>query len=164
MRDGISGAACPDALPFASVINQACIDYDFFPPLVGAIKYNETGLSTDPAEMEAGADRTTGLLRDGSHAGHGIMQLTSSWPSTWADPASNVRYAITYYLRPSYEYWRTIVQGDDLVRAVAASYNAGFGAAMSSHNQYGDVDYYTTCRYGERALFAYHALRQGRLP
>lgn len=150
MKDGISGAPCPNALPYAQIINSLCIARNFFPCLVGAIKMNETGLGQGPTtENDISAD-----------GGHGIMQLTSSYPSDWADPTANITYAIDHFLIPAYDAWKDQLQGDDLVRAIAATYNAGYGNAASGHS-IGNVDAYTTNDYGARALTHYTALVAG---
>ena len=151
MKDGISGAPCPNALPYAQIINSLCIARNFFPCLVGAIKMNETGLGQGPTtENDISAD-----------GGHGIMQLTSSFPSDWADPTANITYAIDRFLLPNYLVLSVepySFQGDDLVRAVAAAYNEGLGTAEEDHDKYGNVDYGTTNDYGARALAHYTAL------
>ena len=152
MKDGISGAPCPNALPYAQIINSLCIARNFFPCLVGAIKMTETGLGSGPAtENDISAD-----------GGHGIMQLTSSYPDDWADPTANITYAIDHFLVPAYNDWRTTLQGDDLVRAIAATYNAGLGNAQAGHAQ-GNVDLYTTNDYGARALAHEQALVLGNV-
>lgn len=164
MRDGISGHLCPNGVPFAGIINTESLAADFFPCLVAAIKLNETGLGTNAACLQDGANPATGLMPDGSNAGHGIMQLTSSWPSDWNTPDGNIRYAITQYLVPAYEAWRGKLQGSDLVRAIAATYNAGYGNALRGHEEYGNVDQFTTNGYGSRALANYVALVGGTVP
>lgn len=159
---GISNAPLPAHFPFGDIIAAQCKEYAFYPCLVGAIKLNETGISTDPNELQAGTDPYTGLLPDGSNGGRGPMQLTSSYPVNWRDPATNIGYAIYHFLIPALREWEEMLQGDDLVRAIAASYNAGFGNAERGHLE-GDVDRYTTDRYGERALAHYHNLIGGRI-
>ena len=153
MRNGISGAPLPQGFPYASIIAQVCGE-TFFPCLVGAIKMNETGLGYGPTtENDISGD-----------GGHGIMQLTSSFPADWQDPATNIHYAVSTFLVPAYDNWTSppySLQGDSLVRAIAASYNAGFGNAVRWHNEYGDVDHGTTNRYGDRALAHYKNLLDG---
>jgi hypothetical protein len=166
MRNGLhAGPLPPLGLPFAVEIERACALHDTFSPLVAyAVKVNETADSTDPARMEEGA--IGDYLPNGDNAGHGIFQLTSSWPSTWADPYSNAAYAIWHpgFLREAETYWSARgLQGEDLVRAVAASFNAGIGGAQAGHDA-GDVDLRTTNRYGARALEHYQALVAGRAP
>lgn len=150
MKDGISGAPLPAEFPYKSIIEQVCFENDCSPCLVGAIKINETGL-TDPPDV---------VSADG---GHGLMQLTSSYPPDWADPEANFRYAVQNFILPAWTYWNTSLQGDDLVRAIAASYNAGIGGAQNGHDQ-GNVDLYTTNNYGARALANYTSLVGGTIP
>lgn len=150
MKDGISGAILPAAFPYAKIINNLALQVDFFPCLVGAVKMNETGLGKGPTTE-------TDISGDG---GHGIMQLTSSYPSTWQEPAANIGYAIDHFLLPAYAYWREHLQGNDLVRAIAATFNAGLGNAQAGHNE-GNVDRYTTNYYAARALRHYQDLTKG---
>lgn len=163
---GISGAALPAGFPFKQQIENVCASpaRNFPPCLVGAIKMNETGLGDDPAALEYGADPETGLLPNGDNAGHGIMQLTSSWPDPgWDNAWTNIAYAVDHFLIPALVAWKDSLQGDDLVRAIAASYNAGLGKARQGHCE-GDVDKYTTNDYGARALKEYTALAAGTIP
>lgn len=142
MFAGISGQPLPASFPYASIINQLCGDRT--PPcLVGAIKFNETGLGCGPETENC-------VSFDG---GRGVMQLTSSYPSDWTDPRSNIGYAIAHFIDPAIDAWIALgLQGDDLVRAVAASYNEGLGTAELAHKTRDDVDAYTTHAYGMRAL------------
>lgn len=149
-RDGISGAPLPAGFPYKDLIDSLSLKYEVSPCLVGAIKMNESGL-TDSPDVESG---------DG---GHGLMQLTSSYPDNWQDPATNIEYAIKNFIIPAWQYWDQYLQADGLVRAIAASYNAGIGAAIEGHDK-GNVDLYTTDNYGERALTNYTALSQGSIP
>lgn len=150
MKDGISGTLLVATFPYAKIINNLCLQVDFFPCLVGGVKMNETGLGQGPTtENDISGD-----------GGHGIMQLTSSYPSTWQEPQANIGYAIDHFLLPAYAYWREELQGDDLVRAIAATYNAGLGNAQAGHAE-GDVDRYTTNHYAARCLEHYHNLVKG---
>jgi hypothetical protein len=166
MRNGLSGKRLPGyfgstPLPFVSAVESACLIPPTFSPLVTyAIKMNETGLSMDPTQVQDGADLSTMLMPDGSNAGRGIFQLTSSFPYDWRDPYANALYAIhnTGFMLDAESYWvRLGLQGDDLVRAIAASFNAGIGGAMAGH-QAGDLDRYTTDQYAARALTMYQQL------
>jgi hypothetical protein len=93
------------------------------------------------------------------------MQLTSSYPANWADPQTNIDYAVENYILPAWAYWRATYgyQGDDLVRCIAAEYNAGRGGAEQGHAE-GDVDLYTTNHYADRCLMEYKALVAGQMP
>jgi hypothetical protein len=159
MRDGIEGGPLTDKHEYAEIVNRLSAERGVSPLLVYAIRLNETSEGFPPGGLQGGADPETGDMPDGSNAGHGIMQLTSSWPNDWSDPEANFKYAIEQFIEPDWNAWaeQTGLQGDGLVRAIAASYNAGLGAAMLAHKR-GDVDAVTTNRYGERALEHYHAL------
>lgn len=173
MIDGISGAPCPAAFPFSELIDELAAQQNFFPCVVAAIKWNETTSNTDPKEVQDGAiippgditlvDPESILMPDGSQAGLGLMQLTSSFPRDWYVDGVNIEYAIEHFLVADWHYWRGTFKGDDLVRAIACSYNAGPGNATKGHLE-GDLDKYTTNRYGERALAAYQALIAGKIP
>jgi hypothetical protein len=156
MRDGIEGIALPGDFPYATIINTLCDEPEpgnYFPCLVGAVKFNETGLGYgDATENDISAD-----------GGHGIMQLTSSFPDNWQDPTTNIDYAITNFLIPAYTAWKAVEQGDNLVRCIAATYNAGYSLAQAGHNA-GNVDLYTTNNYGARALSVYQMLVNGDIP
>lgn len=150
MRDGVSGALVVASFPYAKIINSLSLSANFFPCLVAAIKMNETGLGQGPAtENDISGD-----------GGRGIMQLTSSYPSDWQQPQANIGYAITHFLVPAYVDWRGELRGNDLVRAIAATYNAGLGNAQAGHAA-GDLDKYTTNRYGARCLGHYQNLCKG---
>lgn len=152
MQNGISGAPLPDGFPYKQTIEVIC-GTTFFPCLVGAIKMNETGLGHGP-------DTENDVSFDG---GHGIMQLTSSWPSNWQDPHANIQYAVEEFMRGAYASFTSppySFSGDTLVKAIAAAYNAGFANAVAGHNE-GDLDKYTTNNYGARALTHYHNLLNG---
>lgn len=166
---GISASSLPDGFPFEHEIALACIERNWWPCLIGAVKLNETGLSTNPHELEEGANPITGLLPNGDNAGHGPMQLTAKWPADWFDPKANFLYAIDEYLAPAVSFWvMKGLQGDALIKCVAASFNAGLQQAWKWHVDHSDVDYNTTrdgegVPYGARALAHYHALLQGRI-
>jgi hypothetical protein len=148
MRNGIVATPLDLSMPFAQQINAACSDADWFPYVVAACQKNETGSRADAATVISG---------DG---GHGVMQLTASYPDNWADPTANIAYAIKVYLEPAEAYWKTQFQGEDLVKAIAAEYNAGRGNVIKGHAE-GDLDKYTTNGYGARALATYEKLCAG---
>jgi hypothetical protein len=98
--------------------------------------------------------------------GHGIMQLTASFPDPgWDDPATNIGYAYDHFIGPALDYWHGLekFQGDALVKLVAATYNAGLSAAIQGHAE-GDVDKYTTNAYGSGVLAIYASLRDTGKP
>ncbi len=176
MRWGISGAPVPSFVPFYAEIEAACSSYpDDFPPcFLAAIKLNETGYSTDPAEMQTGTWPGSDYLAlpDGSGpdpnnpAGHGPFQLTASWPPNWRDPAASAKYALDTFLAPSVLYMLQsdpTLSGDALIKVAAVGYNAGPGRAWAAHLA-GNVDAVSTNNYGLRAVTAFHALIEGRHP
>ena len=147
MRNGIESGVVPADRPFAKEINEAASVSDFSAFLTSAIQHNETNAMRDAATI---------VSYDG---GHGVMQLTATFPPNWDDPYANILYAIDNYLEPAETYWAKEVQGDDLVRCIAAEYNAGRGAAIRGHEE-GNVDKYTTDGYASRALATYLTLTQ----
>lgn len=164
MLNGISGASLPVGFPLRDAITAACAKRNFPPCFAGAVKLNETELSTDPGELEEGADPATGCLPNGDNAGHGSFQLTVEWPIGWADPEVNCGFAIDKFLAPAITFWvGKGFSGVDLVRAVAASYNAGTETVWEWHVKYSDVDHGTTDRYGARALEHFKNLIAGRI-
>jgi hypothetical protein len=162
-RNGIVATPLDLSLPIAKQINAACLTADFFPYVLFAIKKNESGNSIDGSMLQYGADPVTGLLPDGTNAGRGLFQLTSSWPPHWEDPYVSALYAIDEFLEPAEMYWSNELQGNDLVRAIAAEYNAGRRQAIAGHEA-GDIDRYTTNHYAARALTTYLALLNGEVP
>ena len=146
MIEGIEAKPVPEHHEFSAMVNDLCIAANVPPCLVYAIRLNETS-EGDPPNVTSG---------DG---GHGIMQLTSSFPDDWEDPKSNFTYAINHFIAPDLDQAvkDTGLQGDGLIRFVAAAYNAGYGTAIEDHNR-GDVDAHTTNRYGERAVAHFHDL------
>jgi hypothetical protein len=145
VRYGISGAPIPPGLPYGDEIQHACELLDFAPCVAYAIKMNETG-PDDPPDI---------ISIDG---GHGILQLTASYPLNWDDPYSNALYAIAHFLLPAQEYWAALgYSGDNLVRLIAATYNSGLGNAIAAHDL-GNVDLYDTDNYGTRCVENVHSL------
>ncbi len=145
MKYGISGGPLPGGLPYGAEIERACEALTFSPILAYAVKQNETSPADPPSVTSA----------DG---GHGIFQLTASYPANWADPYANAVYAVAQFLLPAQEFWAAIgYTGDNLVRLTAATFNEGLGNAIAAHKS-GDVDRWTTNRYGARALANFHAL------
>lgn len=172
MRNGIAGSPIPAHLNlvFAYEIETGCtVPPTFSPILAYAIKVCETD-QTDPADViEAGADPTTLLMPDGSSAGRGLFQLSSSYPANWKDPMMSTMYAIAHFLYPAEMFWSSSygMQGDSLARCIAAEYNAGRQGAINGHNN-GDVGKYTThsgpLSYSDECLLYYHHLEKGLAP
>lgn len=156
MNHGISGAPIPSGLPYADIIQAACEQRNFWPCVAYAIACNETIIG----QLNGKWDAATVVSEDG---GHGLFQLTSSWPDNWEDPAANTAYALDHFLLNARDEWLTWskgIEGTDLVRAIAATFNAGFGGAWKGHEN-GDVDLYTTDDYGARAAAIYERLITG---
>jgi hypothetical protein len=147
LRNGIYAGPLDLTLSYSVPIDKACKDNDFSSLLAYAIKLNETGNLPNACEV---------ISYDN---GHGLFQLTYSWPENWTDAYTNAAYAVTQFLRPAEDYWAGVrgEQGDDLIRCIAAEFNAGRTQACAGHDE-GDVDKYTTNRYGARALSNYHSL------
>jgi hypothetical protein len=151
MRWGIPGAPIPAALPFAQLFTSAAAEVNIPPCLPYAIKHNEDP-QNDPTVVSG----------DG---GHGLMQLTDTFPADWQDPMANVVYAVRVYIVPAITFWNATMQqtGDALLRCVFAEYNTGRTNALAGH-ALGDVDRYTTNTYAARALAAFHTLIAGGTP
>jgi hypothetical protein len=152
MRDGLAAGPLPPTLLYAAPIEAACEIPPSFSPLVAyAIAQNET----IDGEKNGSWDAATVVSADG---GHGLFQLTSSYPSDWADPLANATYAVEHFLLPAETFWSNMgMQGNDLVRCIAAEFNAGRQGALDGHAE-GDVGKYTTDHYDQRALANYQAL------
>lgn len=146
MIRGISGAPVASTYPYADLTNSICLTHNFPPPLAYAIFWQES----IQGQVNGKWDAATVVSGDG---GHGIGQLTSSYPDNWDVPFTNITYAIEHFLIPAMQDWPSL-EGEDLVRAVAATYNAGYGNAYQGHQQ-GDVDMYTTDHYAQRVLESY---------
>lgn len=150
-RNGIDGGTLSPDLPYAAPVLSACGVADFFPSLAYAIFWRET-ISGEVAGMWTAA---TVVSPDG---GHGLGQLTSlPIPPKWQDPYANALWAIDNFLKPAESFWKTFEQGDDLVRCIAAEYNAGRGQAIKGHEE-GNVDAYTTDNYAAAVLGFYTSI------
>jgi soluble lytic murein transglycosylase-like protein len=151
---GISGAPIKNAdlYPFAGESNGVAFEANFPPAWLYAHAWQES-------IREDGAASATVISSDG---GHGLMQLTSSYPDDWTDPRANLQYALSTFLYPAIDYWHGLYNysGSVLMLLVAATYNEGLGAAKKWHSQ-GDVDGGTTNEYGHRIVATYGALISG---
>jgi hypothetical protein len=136
---------------YATAIEEACLDV-MSPALAYAIAMHES----IRGEIDDHWTAATVVSRDG---GHGLFQLTSSWPENWEDPAANARFAVAMYLEPAFAFWTTYyhLEGADLVRAIAAEFNAGRSNALAGHHA-GNVDLYTTDNYAAAVLALYTRL------
>ena len=158
MRFGISGHPIPAGLPYAAEITTACAAEDMPPCLLYALAWRES----IQGEVNGSWNAATVVSADG---GHGLFQLTSSYPSNWADPTHNAAYAIADFVSPTIDYWNGIHKftGETLVLLVAATFNEGLGAAIRYHAE-GDVDAGTTNEYGHGVLAIYRTLISGQKP
>lgn len=160
MRYGILAPNVPAAFPFAEAFNQVGQYAGVSPCLLAAHGYVETLEVLPPEEAR------TYLSYDG---GHGIMQLTSSFPTDWQTVVSNLVWAANQFIIPALETWYHDYgyTGDTLVRCEAATFNAGLNAALRGHFQ-GNVGMYTTTSegitYDVRVLNAYKTLAAGSIP
>lgn len=154
----ISGKPIPTTLPYAAIIQSACQELHYPPCVAYAIAWRES----ISGEVHGSWDARTVLSGDG---GHGLFQLTSSFPEGWDDENVNVRYALSNFLVPSlHQFGGRGLAGDDLVRIVAAAFNAGATAAWEAHLA-GDVDLATTGNdYASAILATYHKLVKGENP
>jgi hypothetical protein len=161
MRNGISGASVPLQLLYAGEINAATLRESFFPLLTYAIAEVET----IEGERAGRWDAATVVADDG---GTGLCQITQEdwWSSemifdwnaiTRTNPYDNTCFALRYFLIPAEEFWvaNYAFQGNDLIRAIAAEYNAGRNLALAGHNA-GNIGLYTTPENG--VLYTDHVL------
>jgi hypothetical protein len=152
MRWGISGEPVSETLLYAVPINDAGIKQGFPPTLAYSIAWIES----IQGEVNGKWNAATVQSADG---GWGLFQLTSFHPDNWQDPYVNAHFAIQDWLLPDAIYWFRHYEytGNDLIRCVAASFNAGLNGALKGHAE-GDVGKYTTDRYPDRALAVYEKL------
>lgn len=157
MMFGMHGGPLPPSLPYAGAISNAC--GQLFPPLVA---YSIACRESIIGEMNGKWTASKVVSGDG---GYGLFQLTSYVPAGWDDPQQNATCAVRNWLVPDMLWWRQQipgVDGDDLVRCIAASFNAGRGGAWRGHTQ-GSVDLYTSDNYGAGVLQIYkNLLQKGR--
>jgi hypothetical protein len=158
---GISGAPIPAHLPYASAIQAGCQAANFPPCVAYAIAWRET-ISGEVAGLWVPQDACTVLSGDG---GHGLFQLTSSFPNDWTDAAANIRFALEQFLLPGMAFFTgNGLVGDDLIRAIAAGFNSGNGTAWENH-LLGNVDLGTAGNnYASSVLANYHLLITGQDP
>ena len=162
---GVSGAGLPAGLTYGTEIAAAAAAAQFPPCWLYAHGWQET-IKVAGWIGTLGKTPATFISGDG---GHGIFQLTASYPLNWEDPEANAAYAIANFLKPAIQYWNPKygVTGDALIKCVAAEYNAGRANAESGHNE-GDVGKYTThtdgVSYSDLVLKYFHQLAGGQAP
>ena len=159
MLYGISGAAIPGGLKYAHEITMACAARNVPPCMVYAMAWRESiSLEVDGAIPSA----ATVVSGDG---GHGLLQLTASFPDNWAIPYDNTLYAIDEFILPAIRYWHGLQGycGDTLALLVFATFNEGLSAAEKYHAS-GDVDAGTSDEYGHGVLANLTKLVAGLAP
>jgi hypothetical protein len=156
---GISTAPIPAHLPYAAPIQGGCTVAVFPGCLAYAIAWRET----IRGQLEGLWPSAVSVMA--SDGGRGIFQLTSSYPTDWLDVASNIRYALSYFLVPSLHFFAgSGLRADALVRMVAAAFNEGAEAAIFDH-LLGNVDIGTTGHdYASDVLSNYYKLTAGQDP
>lgn len=154
----ISGRPIPKTLPYAAAIQTPCLQLGYPPCLAYAIAWRES----ISGEVHGSWNACTVLSSDG---GHGLFQLTSSFPEGWDNEDVNIRYALNSFLIPAlHQFARRGLSGDVLARVCAAAFNAGEEAAWEAHLA-GDVDLATTGNdYAGAVLATFHRLIQGLNP
>jgi len=140
---------------YKPMIEELALRYDWLQPsVIAAIGSRESawGLLLSP--------RGPSGTGDGGY-GRGIMQIDAEFhpefisTGKWTNPKENLTYAIEKVLVPYYNSLdrNTNLQGQELLRATLAAYNAGPGNVLAAYDRGLDVDYYTTGRdYGRDVL------------
>lgn len=152
MQYGIQAGNIPAKYPYASTLNSVAEQENFSAALMYGIALRETIRGEAAGEWNA----ATVESEDG---GHGLFQLTSSYPKNWQQPDANARYAVEYFLRPACAFFVSKgLLGEALIRCIAASFNAGTETAWEAHLR-GDVDSCTTGGdYGADVYSTYNAI------
>ncbi|GAC1304827.1 MAG: hypothetical protein NVSMB19_15940 [Vulcanimicrobiaceae bacterium] len=137
---GLSGKPI-QGTPYDREINHAGRVFQFSPAFLAAIVERESNFDCKVVSADGG---------------HGLCQLTSSWPADWILPDVNLNFALAEFLLPAIRYWHGLerYEGNNLVRLVAATYNEGLSAAIRYHMR-GNVDAGTTNDYGSGVLALY---------
>lgn len=157
MRWGIESGSIDPSLPYSQPILAASQYANFPVALLYAVAWRES-IHGETCGLWPSACYVTS-----DDGGHGLFQLTSSWPANWQTPEANARWACDMFLLPAVEYWHNKgFEGDALAKLVVASFNAGIGGAERGHNE-GDADKYTTDGYAAAVLGFYkHIVATGR--
>jgi hypothetical protein len=138
MLYGIEGGPIPLRLPYAQPIQSGCQVFNFSPCLAYAIAWRETIRGEKAGLWPSAVNVVSG---DG---GHGLFQLTSSWPSDWESINANIAYALSHFLVPTMHFFAGAGQrGEALIRCIAAAFNEGTQTAYLDH-LLGNVDIGTT--------------------
>lgn len=153
MINGIVATSLNPSLRYAPAINEACMrPYGSQSPLLCyAIAWRESISGEIAGLWESAADVIS------SDGGHGLFQLTASWPFNWDSAYVNACYAIDDYINPAETFWAEKEQGDKLVLCMAAEFNAGRTLALKGYDL-GDVGRFTTDNYAAAVLGFYQNL------
>lgn len=167
---GILGAPIPvvdPPLPYAGIIQTVCEQKSFPPCFAYAVAWGETigGQVSGWLSLTYGQKITAATVISPDQ-GHGIFQLTSSWPLGWDDPFTNTCYAVAHFLRPALDYFAGKGHGGDaLVDIVADAFNEGSGTVDSFLTRGVSPDRGTTGGdYGKNVVTRMHLLLDGRSP
>jgi len=148
MRDGIISGLIPAQFPYADPIQRAAELHNVSAFVVYSIGEQETINGEQSGWLVAAyGPGTTAANVVSNDGGHGIFQLTSSYPQLWQDPYTNAEFACANFIAPAWEFWSGQpynLVGDALVRAVAAEFNAGRGLALAGHLNHSNVGIWTT--------------------
>lgn len=152
MRDGIMSGRIPMQLPYAKAIQAAADTNNESAALMYGIAQRETIRGQRAGLWIA----STVVSPDG---GHGLFQLTSSYPSDWQQPQSNACYAAEHFIAPARAFFVAKgLLGESLIRCIAAAFNAGLETAWAAHLD-GDCDACTTGGdYGADVFTTYNAI------
>jgi hypothetical protein len=176
MRNGIAAGTLPAGLRYGAQIQSVADERDFSAPLLYAVPWIET-IATEVsgwlASVYPGETAATVETFKSPPPGYGLYQETPAasglmLPANWTDPAIAAGFALDRHLAPAWTFWAAQgLSGEELVRAIAAEFNAGRAGAERGHAE-GDVGKYTThsggVSYSDRVLAAYVALAAGKAP
>ncbi len=136
---------------YESIIMEAADDFDIPPSFIGGIGSRESfwGIILDPPGPDG--------VGDSGH-GRGLMQIDDgshefARTGNWTDPRANIRYGCDLLADNRAVLKREGLSGKQLLRATAASYNAGLSAVLRRLERGSDVDLATTGQdYGKDVL------------
>ncbi|GAC1584006.1 MAG: hypothetical protein NVS3B7_19400 [Candidatus Elarobacter sp.] len=164
MKWGLSGVPVPDTLRYAREITRAATDAQASPCALYAIAWRETlaGERSGWLRSAFGTDAAHVVSPDG---GHGIFQLTDSFPPNWQDPYTNAKYAAERFYDPYLALWiNRGFSGPTLLKLAADDFNAGDRRVKLWHDL-GNADGATTGgNYGTDVLVIFSNLLAGRDP
>ncbi len=153
---GLSGKSVPSSYLYADVINQAAISKGVSPIAMYAIAWRETLGVAGWIKATYGVDPADFISFDG---GHGVFQLTASYPPDWNDVLQNALYAIDDFYEPYLQDWLARgYTGTTLLQLAADDYNAGDTPVDIAHKA-GRADSATTGgNYGSDVVLSYNNL------